>query len=258
MLQLCSISLVTGLGICLRSATKITHKAQSVTCLAAKWHVCATIDTFDATDGETPTIRAASAQVFPVNTNWGSDDEEGDGDDALDNTKMIPIYAHTISFHKRQALGEWNQTTNLLSSLVLWYIVIIKWGWMSCSHISREQQSRDYSFRVHAGQDMAAHHFWGWDVSCALVTQQDNRYFLSFPFLQRRNNNFFFPYWFKFLFLPFCDHSLVKIEKDIVSLLNEALKVSCLMFLWKLLTYFTTHTLTYTAWTLKKAWNWES
>ncbi|CBI41028.3 unnamed protein product, partial [Vitis vinifera] len=103
-LALCSISLVTGLGICLRSATKITHKAQSVTCLAAKWHVCATIDTFDATDGETPTIRAASAQVFPVNTNWGSDDEEGDGDDALDNTKMIPIYAHTISFHKRQAL----------------------------------------------------------------------------------------------------------------------------------------------------------
>ncbi|XP_034697601.1 uncharacterized protein LOC117923430 [Vitis riparia] len=103
-LALCSISLVTGLGICLRSATKITHKAQSVTCLAAKWHVCATIDTFDATDGETPTIRAASAQVFPVNTNWGSDDEEGDGDDVLDNTKMIPIYAHTISFHKRQAL----------------------------------------------------------------------------------------------------------------------------------------------------------
>ncbi|KAF8391612.1 hypothetical protein HHK36_023918 [Tetracentron sinense] len=28
-----------GALICLRSATKITHKAQSVTCLAAKWHV---------------------------------------------------------------------------------------------------------------------------------------------------------------------------------------------------------------------------
>ena len=32
---------------------------------------------------------------------------------------------------------------------------------MFCSNISREQQSRDYGFRVHAGQDMAAHHFWG-------------------------------------------------------------------------------------------------
>ena len=104
LLQLCSINLVTGLGICLRSATKITHKAQSVTCLAAKWHVCATIDTFDVTDGETPTIHAASAQVFPAN--WGSDDEEGDGDDVLDNTNLIPVYARSISFQKRQAFGE--------------------------------------------------------------------------------------------------------------------------------------------------------
>ncbi|XP_057963183.1 uncharacterized protein LOC131154431 isoform X2 [Malania oleifera] len=101
-LALCSITLVTGLFICLRSATKITHKAQAVTSLAAKWHVCATINSFDSTNGETPTTDIAFSQVFPVDA-W-SDDEEGDGDDDLDNTKVVPIYAHTISFQKRQAL----------------------------------------------------------------------------------------------------------------------------------------------------------
>ncbi|XP_042489633.1 uncharacterized protein LOC122069647 [Macadamia integrifolia] len=108
-LALCSITLVTGLLICLRSATKITHKAQSVTCLAAKWHVCATIDSFDGTDSETPVAHPPArphVRDFPINANgeW-EDDETADGDDELDNTNMLmPIYARTISFHKRQAL----------------------------------------------------------------------------------------------------------------------------------------------------------
>lgn len=104
-LALCSISLVTGLFICLRSATKITHKAQSLTCLAAKWHVCATVHCFDDSDGETSTAQISTSRVFPVNADWESDDdEEEDGGDDLDNTKLVPIHEHTISFQKRQAL----------------------------------------------------------------------------------------------------------------------------------------------------------
>ncbi|XP_057764949.1 uncharacterized protein LOC130985823 [Salvia miltiorrhiza] len=100
-LALCSITLVTGLFICLRSAAKITHKAQAVTALAAKWHACATINSFDDLDDETP-----SAQITPAapHADWDTDNEEGDGDDVLDNTNLVPIYTHTISYQKRQAL----------------------------------------------------------------------------------------------------------------------------------------------------------
>ncbi|XP_010439350.1 PREDICTED: uncharacterized protein LOC104722811 isoform X1 [Camelina sativa] len=105
-LALCSLSLVTGVFICLRSATKITHKAQSVTSLAAKWNVCATVDSFDHLDGETPTGSMIESQISPcgINAMDTSDDEEGEGDDDLDNTKIHPIYANTISYQKRQAL----------------------------------------------------------------------------------------------------------------------------------------------------------
>ncbi|CAK9181698.1 unnamed protein product [Ilex paraguariensis] len=104
-LALCSITLVTGLFICLRSAAKITHRAQSITCLAAKWHACATINTFDDLDDETPKNQInSSQQVFPVNAHWESDNDEGDAEDELDNTNMVPIHAHTISYQKRQAL----------------------------------------------------------------------------------------------------------------------------------------------------------
>lgn len=106
-MQLCSMTLVVALLILLRSATKITHKAQSVTCLAAKWHVCATLDSFDGADGETPMAGGGNGQVFPsVGTDGETDaDDEADEDD-LDNTKLIPSYAYsTISFQKRQALG---------------------------------------------------------------------------------------------------------------------------------------------------------
>lgn len=104
-MQLCSISLVTGLFICLRSATKITHRAQSITSLAAKWHVCATINSFDDADGETPTAQIVSSQMLPAGVDWESEEEE-DGEDDLDNTNLVPIFAHTISFQKRQALGQ--------------------------------------------------------------------------------------------------------------------------------------------------------
>jgi hypothetical protein len=105
-LALCSMSLLAGLLILLRSATRITHKAQSVTCLAAKWHVCATIDSFEAGDGETPVACVAANQIFPVNCDGSSDaDDVGDEEDELDNSKLVPAYAYsTISFQKRQAL----------------------------------------------------------------------------------------------------------------------------------------------------------
>ncbi|KAJ1428699.1 hypothetical protein SESBI_08804 [Sesbania bispinosa] len=104
-LALVSITLLSGLFILLRSATKITHKAQSITGLAAKWHICATINSFDNIDGETQTTQAQIVSAQDIS--WGlSDDEVGDEEDELDNTKLLPIYSHTISFHKRQALGR--------------------------------------------------------------------------------------------------------------------------------------------------------
>ncbi|KAL3519402.1 hypothetical protein ACH5RR_017551 [Cinchona calisaya] len=105
-LALCSITLVTGLFICLRSAAKITHKGQSVTSLAAKWHVCSTINSFNDFDDETPTAHITPDQAVCANLNAyydNTDDEEGDGDDEIDNTNLVPIL-HTISYQKRQAL----------------------------------------------------------------------------------------------------------------------------------------------------------
>ncbi|XP_075671666.1 uncharacterized protein LOC142641157 [Castanea sativa] len=106
-LALCSMTLLAGLLILLRSATKITHKAQSVTSLAAKWHVCATVDSFDVADGEsTPSAQIAYARQFTMGAREELDgDEAGDEEDDLDNNKLIPSYAYsTISFQKRQAL----------------------------------------------------------------------------------------------------------------------------------------------------------
>ncbi|CAI9276311.1 unnamed protein product [Lactuca saligna] len=56
-LGLDSVSLLSRLMILLRSAARITHKAQGVTCMAAKWHMCATIDIFESpeVDIENPT-----------------------------------------------------------------------------------------------------------------------------------------------------------------------------------------------------------
>ncbi|XP_009796127.1 uncharacterized protein LOC107813774 [Nicotiana tabacum] len=106
-LALCSVSLLAGLMILLRSATRITHKAQAVTSLAAKWHVCATIDSYDWAKVEnSPATQVAYNQDFHPSSNGSSDAEDvGDEEDELDNTKFVPSYAYsTISFQKRQAL----------------------------------------------------------------------------------------------------------------------------------------------------------
>ncbi|GAB4846099.1 hypothetical protein Ancab_025096 [Ancistrocladus abbreviatus] len=104
-LALCSITLMTGLMVILRSATKITHKAQAITCLAAKWHVCATIDFFGMADADIMTNQNSRA-AFPEVVNLESDGEDpGDEEDDVDNTKLNPAHAFsTISFQKRQAL----------------------------------------------------------------------------------------------------------------------------------------------------------
>ncbi|GAB2284710.1 hypothetical protein Dimus_019163 [Dionaea muscipula] len=52
-LALCSMTLMAGLTIILRSATKITHKAQGITSLAAAWHAGITVNLFGS-DDETP------------------------------------------------------------------------------------------------------------------------------------------------------------------------------------------------------------
>ncbi|GJT77254.1 hypothetical protein Tco_1043979 [Tanacetum coccineum] len=93
--------------MCLRNAAKITHKAQSVTSLAAKWHTCATIDSFDdmgPTEETTQDNITAETNKYHFNNHTYSDNEEGD-EDELDNTKLVPIYRHTITYQKRQALG---------------------------------------------------------------------------------------------------------------------------------------------------------
>lgn len=110
-LALCSVSLLAGLMIILRSATRITHKALSVTCLAAKWHVCATINSFEIVENETPVGPVAGNRVFPVSSDASSDiDDAGDEEDEMDNTRFIPSYAfNTISFQKRQALSKFSK-----------------------------------------------------------------------------------------------------------------------------------------------------
>jgi len=93
-----------------RSATKITHKAQAITGLAAKWHVCATLDSFDGVgEGETLSTQISRERIYPsVGTDGESEtDDAGSEEDEIDTTKMIPSYSYsTISYQKRQALGN--------------------------------------------------------------------------------------------------------------------------------------------------------
>src|ERR1044072_1707842 len=104
MLQIVSITLLSGLFILLRTATKITHKAQSITALAAKWHIHATINSFDNIDGDTHV--ASTLITTPNNSSLGlTDDEVEDEEDELDNTNLMSIHINDISFQKRQALG---------------------------------------------------------------------------------------------------------------------------------------------------------
>ncbi|CAL9232959.1 unnamed protein product, partial [Arabidopsis halleri] len=106
-LALCSISLVSGLFICLKSATQMTHKAQSVTSIATKWNVCASLDTFDVLDdGETPkcptTIQHSQILSRRNVIQSSDDDEEGEGDH--NDLDIHPIFARAVSSQKRQAL----------------------------------------------------------------------------------------------------------------------------------------------------------
>ncbi|KAK1422566.1 hypothetical protein QVD17_17849 [Tagetes erecta] len=101
-LALCSTTLVSGLFICLRTAAKITHKAQSVTSLAAKWHTCATVDSFDDM-GPAASITSETSSSSYLQMDSEEEEEEGEYD-KLDNTKLVPIYKHTVSYQKRQAL----------------------------------------------------------------------------------------------------------------------------------------------------------
>ncbi|KAF7815882.1 extracellular ligand-gated ion channel protein [Senna tora] len=107
-LALCSMTLLSALSVLLRSATKITHKAQAITGLASKWHACATLDSFDGVgEGETPPTQISHERLYPtVGTDGESEaDDAGDEEDDIDNTKFIPSYAYsTISYQKRQAL----------------------------------------------------------------------------------------------------------------------------------------------------------
>ncbi|XP_068668886.1 uncharacterized protein [Aristolochia californica] len=102
-LALCSVTLVTGILMCLRSATKITHKAQAITSFAAKWHVCSTIDSFDSIeeDVETP-VHPSHQHVFPVDVD--SDHEPTDEDEDEGSMSAMRPLVSTISFQKRQAL----------------------------------------------------------------------------------------------------------------------------------------------------------
>lgn len=109
------MTLVAGLFICLRSAAKITHRAQAITCLAAKWHASSTINSFDDVDDDIPRPRIVAPRMDYINGNWVSDNEEGD-EDVIDNTNIMPIFTHTMSYQKRQALGELSKHINFFNS----------------------------------------------------------------------------------------------------------------------------------------------
>ncbi|KAG0482259.1 hypothetical protein HPP92_010343 [Vanilla planifolia] len=107
-IALCSIGLVTGLLMCLRSAAKITHKAQAITSLAATWHVSATIDSYGE-DSEVLSPDASEALTNEAVREEVVDDDEDDSDidgvnDELDETNLVSSNVSTISFQKRQAL----------------------------------------------------------------------------------------------------------------------------------------------------------
>ncbi|WOL19102.1 hypothetical protein Cni_G27899 [Canna indica] len=104
-LALCSIVVVAGLLICLRSAAKITHKAQALTSHAAKWHVCATVESF-AIDHDTSSdaISKVIPEFWTTEEDNSEEEEEDSEEDELEGTKIVPPRAHTISFQKRQAL----------------------------------------------------------------------------------------------------------------------------------------------------------
>jgi hypothetical protein len=117
-MQLCSLSLVAGLLICLHSAAKITHKTQAITSIASAWHADATINTQDC-DQENPrppgkAYLQQQQQQAPLCTSSGDesdDDETSPSEDSLDtSSKFTSFQATHISYQKRQALGKHART----------------------------------------------------------------------------------------------------------------------------------------------------
>ncbi|CAN6270012.1 unnamed protein product [Urochloa humidicola] len=132
-LALCSVSLVTGLLICLHSAAKITHKTQSITSVAAAWHADATINSLDR-DQENPRTpsrayllqhQAPASPFSPgkaylqqqqhapaspcfsaasASSGEESDDDESRSEDSVDTSRFASCHVTNISFQKRQAL----------------------------------------------------------------------------------------------------------------------------------------------------------
>ncbi|KAL6650796.1 hypothetical protein ACP70R_009721 [Stipagrostis hirtigluma subsp. patula] len=115
-LALCSMSLVTGLLICLHSAAKITHKTQAITSVAAAWHAEATINSIER-DQENPRTpnkayqqqpqpppQAPTSPFLAVDSSSGDesdDDDESQSEDSVDTSKF---HVTNTSFQKRQAL----------------------------------------------------------------------------------------------------------------------------------------------------------
>ncbi|GAB2277756.1 hypothetical protein Dimus_012459 [Dionaea muscipula] len=100
-LALCSMTLMAGLTIILRSATKITHKAQAVTNLAAAWHACITIELFGS-DAETPAYQNGSSVLLELVNDELDTEGPGDEEDMADDKG---IYADSpILVQKREAL----------------------------------------------------------------------------------------------------------------------------------------------------------
>ncbi|XP_020517432.1 uncharacterized protein LOC18424876 isoform X2 [Amborella trichopoda] len=110
-LAICSVVLMTGLLMCLHSAAKITHKAQSIVSLAAKWHICATCDSLESMESETtPTAQ----RIFPATPNGEhtfsllDNDDDDDIDDSDENDDLVlTAYAQTASFQRREALVKY-------------------------------------------------------------------------------------------------------------------------------------------------------
>jgi hypothetical protein len=124
-MQLCSLSLVAGLLICLHSAAKITHKTQAITSIAAAWHADATINTQDC-DQENPRTPGKAHLQVPLSVSSGDesdDDETSPSEDSLDDTsKFTSFQATHISYQKRQALGTHAPTPRISYRLLLpWF-----------------------------------------------------------------------------------------------------------------------------------------
>ncbi|KAJ3681014.1 hypothetical protein LUZ60_015503 [Juncus effusus] len=107
-LVLCSMSLVMGVLMCLRSAAKITHRTQSITSRAATWHVCATVDPSDLSivaDDLDPDKNNNEKNDVRVVISNGSDSSDDSGSEREDVKKLLAgSRASAISYQKRQAL----------------------------------------------------------------------------------------------------------------------------------------------------------